>query len=194
MAYWHNLRNGVFIHHGGISNDTIRQCGEIWTIMVLSHTWNISDNSTCALDLGPCTCSIHTSCFWYRKIHKRFKFDQVRTLFLRLLLLVIILVLTRCTSIYLACAFYNSLWASGNSLITRYLIICSCGPDWSSIDAAHSFYNWYIMTIGFAIPTSILGFCNVSVVYVSHKVWLHNPTENITLYDIFTDNPIVSKM
>ena len=93
-----------------------------------------------------------------------------KNLFLRLLLLAIILVLTRCTFIYLACAFYNSLWASGNSLITSYIIICSCGPDWSSIDAAHSFYNWYIMTIGFAIPTSILGFCNVSVVYVLHKV------------------------
>ena len=194
MSYWHNLRNGVFIHSGGNSNNTIRQCGSIWTVMVLNHKWNISENSTCAVDLGACNCCHHTPCFWYGKIHKRFKFGQVRTFFLRLLLLVRILVLIRWTLIYLSCTFDNCLCSSGNSLLTSYLIIFSCGPDWSSADAADSFYNWYIMAMGFAIPTAIVGFCNVSVFYISHKVGLHNSTEHFALYDIFTDNPILSKI
>ena len=172
----------MFIHPGGNSNDTIRQCGSIWTVMVLNHTWNLSDHSTRAVDLGACTCSHHTPCFWYRKIHKRFKFGQVRTFFLRLVLLVSILVSTRWTLIYLACTFYKSLRTSGNNLIASYFIICSCGPDWSAIDAADSFYNWYIMTMGFAIPTLIVGFCNMSVVYVSHKVWLLNFAESFTTF------------
>ena len=48
--------------------------------------------------------------------------------------------------------------------------IDSCAPNWSSIDKFSLFYNWYLMTLGFFVPTTILIVSNVLVFHKSRKV------------------------
>ena len=65
-------------------------------------------------------------------------------------------------------------WDHSNNSINHdrydFCNIGSCGPNWSSIDKVSLFYNWYLMILGFFIPTSIVIASNVSVFNVSRKV------------------------
>jgi len=45
----------------------------------------------------------------------------------------------------------------------------SCGPNWPSVDIFSLFYNWYLIILGFFIPTSIVIASNVLVFNVSRK-------------------------
>ena len=46
----------------------------------------------------------------------------------------------------------------------------SCAPNWSSIDKFSLFYNWYLMTLGFFIPTTTVIVSNILVFNKSRKV------------------------
>ena len=56
-------------------------------------------------------------------------------------------------------------------LIFGFLIQLSCGPDWSSADILGLIYNVYLMFFGFAIPTCIIVFSNLTVICTSNKVY-----------------------
>ena len=60
------------------------------------------------------------------------------------------------------------------------LISYSCAPDWSAIDTFGLFYNWYLMALGFFLPTVVVVTSNICVFYVSRKVFLYilNATSN----------------
>ena len=53
------------------------------------------------------------------------------------------------------------------------LISYSCAPDWSAIDTFGLFYNWYLMALGFFLPTVVVVTSNICVFYVSRKVFLY---------------------
>ena len=46
----------------------------------------------------------------------------------------------------------------------------SCAPNWSSMDKFSLFYNWYLMTFGFFVPTSVVIVSNILVFNKSRKV------------------------
>ena len=46
----------------------------------------------------------------------------------------------------------------------------SCAPDWSAVDGLGLFYNWYLMILGFFVPTTIVLISNVAVLCISKKV------------------------
>ena len=46
----------------------------------------------------------------------------------------------------------------------------SCAPDWKALDSFGRFYNWYLMTCGFFVPTTIVLVSNVLIMNASRKV------------------------
>ena len=46
----------------------------------------------------------------------------------------------------------------------------SCAPKWSATEGYAVFYNWYLMSLGFFIPTIIVVASNGTVFYISGKV------------------------
>ena len=53
-------------------------------------------------------------------------------------------------------------------LIFKYLY--SCAPDWKAVDTFGRFYNWYLLTCGFFVPTTIVLVANVIIMNVSRRV------------------------
>ena len=46
----------------------------------------------------------------------------------------------------------------------------SCAPDWKAVDTFGRFYNWYLMTCGFFVPTTIVLLSNLMIMNASRQV------------------------
>ena len=66
--------------------------------------------------------------------------------------------------------FYTYLIAFLNKKNSYKYFIFSCAPDWSSMNDFAVVYNWYILILGFFIPTIVVFVSNVTVLHVSRQV------------------------